>query len=94
MGNVMQSAFGKDVYESVEEKAAHLLYFVVKNHPFNDGNKRTGAFSFVWFLNKTGIPYKNKITPEVLTALTLLIAESKPSDKDRIIGIILLMLKK
>ena len=94
LGNVMQSAFGRDVYESVEEKAAHLLYFVVKNHPFNDGNKRTGAFSFVWFLNKAGIPYKNKITPEALTAITLLVAESKAKEKERIIGLILLMLKR
>jgi hypothetical protein len=52
VGNVMQSFGGKDVYGSIEEKAAHLLYFMVKNHPYVDGNKRSGAFSFIWFLRK------------------------------------------
>jgi len=93
LGNVLQSAFGREMYESVEEKAAHLLYFVVKNHAFVDGNKRTGAFCFVWFLSKAGIKYNDKITPEALTAITLLVAESDPKDKDRIIGLLLLMLK-
>jgi hypothetical protein len=51
-GSVFQSAFGVDAYPTIEEKAAHLLYFIVKNHPFNDGNKRTGAFSFIRFLTK------------------------------------------
>ncbi|MFA5986396.1 MAG: RhuM family protein [Parcubacteria group bacterium] len=92
LGNVLQSAFGADMYPSIEEKAAHLLYFVVKNHPFNDGNKRTGAFAFVWFLHKTGIDFQKKITPESLTTITLLVAESKPRDKDRMIGLILLLL--
>jgi prophage maintenance system killer protein len=55
VGNVMQAFGGRDVYESVEEKAAHLLYFMVKNHPFIDGNKRSGAFAFVWFLNHANI---------------------------------------
>ena len=93
LGNVFQSVFGKDAYPSIEEKAAHLLYFIVKNHPFNDGNKRVGAFSFIWFLNKAGFNFKNKITPEALTAITLLVAESKPSDKEKMTGIILLLLK-
>jgi len=94
LGNVLQSVFGKEVYPTVEEKATHLLYFVVKNHPFNDGNKRTGAFAFIWFLQKTGIKFENKINPEALTAITLLVAESNPKDKDRITGLILLLLKK
>ncbi len=94
LGNVTQAVFGKDVYASIEEKAAHLLYFVVKNHPFTDGNKRTGAFSFIWFLNRAHIPFRQKITPEALTAITLLVAESKPKEKDRMIGLILLLLKK
>jgi len=94
LGNVMQSMYGKDLYDSVEEKAAHLLYFVVKNHPFTDGNKRTGAFSFIWFLNRAGVQFRTKITPEALTAITLLVAESRPKDKDRLIGLILLLLKK
>jgi len=92
LGNVLQSAFGNDVYPSVEGKAAHLLYFIVKNHPFTDGNKRTGAFAFVWFLSKTNIDFKNRITPEALTTITLLVAESNPKDKDRIIGLVLLLL--
>ncbi|QQS15650.1 MAG: virulence protein RhuM/Fic/DOC family protein [Candidatus Moraniibacteriota bacterium] len=94
LGNVMQAVFGKDAYETVEEKAAHLLYFVIKNHPFTDGNKRAGAFSFVWFLRKSGIDFTRAITPETLTTLALLIAESKPSDKDRMIGLVLLLLRK
>jgi prophage maintenance system killer protein len=94
LGNVFQAVFGKEVYPTVEEKAIHLLYFVVKNHPFNDGNKRTGAFIFIWFLQKAGIKFQQKITPEALTSITLLVAESKPKDKDRIIGLLLLLLKK
>ena len=94
LGNVMQSAFGKEMYPSVEEKAAHLLYFIVKNHPFNDGNKRTGAFAFVWFLQRSGFVFRTKITPEALTALTLLVAESKPKEKERMVGLILLLLGK
>lgn len=93
-GNVMQSVFGDDAYPTIEEKAAHFLYFVVKNHPFNDGNKRTGAFCFLWFLRKSGIDFSIKITPNTLTALTLLVAQSDPNDKERIIGLILLMFQK
>ena len=85
--------FGKDVYPSVEEKAAHLLYFIVKNHPFSDGNKRSGAFSFIWFLRKAGL-LRASLTPEALTALTLLIAESSPKDKEKMVGMVLLLLKK
>ncbi len=93
MGNIFQSVFNKEVYPSVEEKAAHLLYFMVKDHPFVDGNKRNGAFSFVWFLRKAGILRAN-FSPETLTALTLLIAESKTKDKDKMIGLVLLLLRK
>jgi len=94
VGNVFQAFGGKDLYPTIEEKAVHLLYFVVKNHPFVDGNKRSGAFSFIWFLQKAGFDFRKKITPEALTALTLLIAESNPKDKDRVIGLVLLLLKK
>lgn len=66
---------------------------MVKNHPFVDGNKRSGAFAFVWFLKKARILDMMKMTPEALTALTLLVAESNPKDKDRMIGIVLLLLK-
>jgi len=92
-GNVFQSVFGEDAYPTVEEKAAHLLYFVVKNHPFNDGNKRCGAFSFIWLLKRVGFDVEKFINPNALTALTLLIAESNPNDKDRMVGLVLLMLK-
>jgi len=57
-----------------------------KNHPFIDGNKRSGAFSFIWFLQKTGFEFKNKITPEALTAITLLIAISNPKDKEKMVN--------
>ncbi len=93
IGNVFQTAFGKDVYPSAEKKGAHLLYFMIKNHPFTDGNKRSGAFAFVWFLRKAGL-LRASLTPEALTALTLLIAESKPKDKDKMVGLVLLLLKK
>lgn len=88
VGNVFQSIDGKNLYPTVEEKAAHLLYFMVKDHPFIDGNKRNGAFAFVWFLNKAKILNMNKFTPEALTALTILVAESGPDEKERIVGLI------
>ena len=93
VANVFQSFGGKDLYATVEEKAAHLLYFMVKNHPFTDGNKRSGAFSFVWFLQKAGLLNKQQMTPIALATLTLLVAESDPKQKDSIIGLILLLLK-
>jgi len=94
VGNVMQSFGGKELYPSVEEKAAHLLYFVVKNHPFTDGNKRCGAFSFVWFLKRTGVLDISRLSPPALTALTLLIAESNPKEKDKMTGLVVQLLKK
>lgn len=93
VGNVFQSIFGKDAYPTTEEKAAQLLYFIIKNHPFADGNKRSGAFAFIWFLNRAKLLVPSKMSPEALTALTLLVAESKSYDKDQIIGLILLLLK-
>ena len=94
VGNLFQSWDNKDLYPSIEEKAAHLLYFIVKNHPFIDGNKRSGAFTFVWFLRKAKVLDASRLTPEALTALTLLVAESEPKNKDRIIGLILMLLRK
>ncbi len=94
IGNVMQSFGGTPVYPSIEEKAAHLLYFTIKNHPFVDGNKRVGAFAFVWFLQKAGLLRRSQITPPALTALTLFIAESDPKHKDRMVRVILQLLKK
>lgn len=94
VGNVMQSVFGEDAYPTIEEKAAHLLYFIIKNHPFNDGNKRSGAFAFIWLLQRAGILDISRLSPEALTALALLIAESNPKDKDRMIGLVLLVLER
>jgi prophage maintenance system killer protein/prophage antirepressor-like protein len=94
IGNVMQAFGGKDLYPSIEEKAAQLLYFVVKNHPFFDGNKRSGAFSFVWFLKRCGILDISRLTPAALTALTLLIAESNPKNKEKMTGLVVMLLRK
>lgn len=94
IGNVMQSFGGEELYPTIEEKAAHLLYFIIKNHPFVDGNKRSGAYAFVWFLRETKILNITRITPPALTALTLLIAESSPKDKDKIIGLVCNVLKR
>lgn len=93
VGNVMQTYGGRPVYKTIEEKAAHLLYFMVKNHPFVDGNKRSGAFAFIWFLRKAGMLRTEKMTPEALTALTLLVAESNPKEKDRVVGLTVQLLK-
>jgi death-on-curing family protein len=92
VGNVFQTVFGRDAYQTLEEKSAHLLYFIVKNHPFVDGNKRSGAFAFVWFLQKARLDFKSKITPQTLATLTILVAESDPKEKDKMVGIILLLL--
>jgi len=94
IGSIFQSFDNQDLYPTVEEKAAHLLYFVVKDHPFVDGNKRNGAYLFVWFLQKTKLLNTDRLTPDALTALTLLVAESKPVDKPRVVGLILLLLQK
>ncbi|MBI2436573.1 MAG: virulence protein RhuM/Fic/DOC family protein [Candidatus Magasanikbacteria bacterium] len=91
-GNVMQTFGGKPVYPTAEERAAHLLYFMVKNHPFTDGNKRSGAFAFVWFLRKTKIPGAKNINASALTALTLLIAKSLPNKKDQMIALVVTLL--
>jgi prophage maintenance system killer protein len=93
VGNVMQSFGGKDLYQSVEEKAASLLYFMVKNHPFTDGNKRSGAFAFVWFLRKARAKKARNINPPTLTALTLLIAESDPKKKEQMVALVTQLLK-
>ncbi len=93
VGNVLQSANGKDLYEGVELKAAQLLYFMVKDHPFVDGNKRCGAFAFLRFLKKAGRLDVLRLTPDALTALTLLIAESHPKEKERITGLVAMMVR-
>ena len=83
---------GQDIYKSIEEKAANFLYLIVKNHVFADGNKRIAATLFIYFLNFYGILYKNGkqvIDNNTLTALTLLIAESNPKEKDVIIDLVM-----
>lgn len=89
---IFQTAGGKEVYPTRAEKAAHLLYFVVKNHPFVDGNKRIGAALFLWFLEKNGALHlpdgRRRFSEEALVALTLLVAESDPRDKETIIQLI------
>ena len=94
IGNVMQSFNGQELYQSAEEKAAYLLYFIIKDHPFIDGNKRSGAFVFIWVLKQTGILDIQKLTPSVLTTLTLLVAESNPSDKDKVIKLVINLISK
>ncbi|MFH1990478.1 MAG: virulence protein RhuM/Fic/DOC family protein [Patescibacteria group bacterium] len=92
LGNIRQSFGGKELYPSLEEKAAHLLYFIIKDHPFADGNKRIGSFLFVYFLDKNNFLYKKtgekKINDNALTALALLIAISDPKEKDKLVKII------
>lgn len=94
VGNVMQSFGGKAVYPTVEGKAAHLLYFIIKNHPFVDGNKRSGAYAFVWFLHKARVLNTKQLTPTALTALTLLIAESDPADKEKVVALVTLLIAR
>lgn len=92
IGNLYQSFGGQDVYKSIEEKGANFLYLVVKNHVFVDGNKRIVATLFLYFLNFYGILYKNgkqAIDNNTLTALTLLIAESNPKEKEIIVDLVM-----
>ena len=92
IGNIYQSFGGQDIYKSIEEKAANFLYLIVKNHVFADGNKRIAATLFIYFLNFYGILYKNgkqTIDNNTLAALTLLIAESNPKEKDVIIDLVM-----
>lgn len=96
LGNLDQTVFGEPAYPSIEAKAAHLLYFVIKNHPFSDGNKRSGAFLFVDFLHRNGRlfgPDGNPVINDVgLAALALLVAESDPAQKETLIRLIMNML--
>lgn len=92
LGNIYQTFDKKELYPSLEEKAAHLLYFIIKDHPFVDGNKRIGSFLFVYFLDRNDYLYRQsgekKINDNALTALALLIAISNPDEKDKLIKII------
>lgn len=97
LNSVVQTFSGEYLYKSIEEQAAHLLYFVIKNHPFTDGNKRIGAFLFVWFLEKNKHRFKKsgelKINDNALVALALLIAQSNPDDKDIMIKLIINLIR-
>ena len=90
--NLYQTFSAVELYPSVEDKASHLLYFIIKDHPFNDGNKRSAAFMFIYFLDKCDYLYKNsgekKINDNALTTLTLLIASSDPKDKELMIKLV------
>ena len=90
LGNIEQTMFGEPLYRSREEKAAHLLYFLVKDHPFTDGNKRIGSLLFLLYLNQESVTHR--LNPQALTALTLLIAESASSGKDLMIRLIVNLL--
>lgn len=98
VSSIYQTFGKKDLYPSVEEKAANLLYFIVKNHSFVDGNKRIAASIFLWFLEKNGILYKEdgskRIADNALVALTLMIAESKPSERDTIATLVVNLINK
>ena len=92
LDSVYQSAFNKDAYPSPQEKVANLLYFIVKDHPFVDGCKRIAASLFLYFLDKNSILFRegNKIISDsTLVAMTILLAESKPEEKDIMIDIIM-----
>lgn len=92
IGNLDQTFGGQDLYASVEEKAAHLLYFVIKDHPFSDGNKRIGSFLFLVFLVGNDLLEQSGINDNGLVALALLIAESDPKQKDLMIRLIMNLL--
>lgn len=93
IGNIYQSFGGEDVYPTLEEKAANLLYFVTKNHSFSDGNKRIAATVFLYFLDKNGILYdengNKRIADYTLVALTIMIAESRTEEKEMMVSIIM-----
>ncbi|MBQ8802767.1 MAG: virulence protein RhuM/Fic/DOC family protein [Tyzzerella sp.] len=92
IGNIYQSFAGQEIYESLEEKAANLLYFVTKNHSFLDGNKRIAATMFLYFLDKNKVLFvdgKKMIEDSTLVALTIMIAESKPEEKEMMISVVM-----
>ena len=96
--SIYQTFGAKELYPSVEEKAANLLYFVVKNHSFVDGNKRIAASIFLWFLEQNGTLYKDngakRIADNALVALTLMIAESNPKERDIIVKLVVNLINR
>ena len=98
IGQIYQTFGGEELYASVEEKAAMLLYLVVKNHSFSDGNKRIAAMLFLWFMEKNGILYAEnghkRIADNTLVALTLMIAESRTEEKDVMVKVVVNLINK
>ena len=98
IATIYQTFDGKDLYPSIEEKAANLLYFIVKNHSFSDGNKRIAAFLFLYFLERNGLLFtkegRKRIANNALVALTLMVAVSKPEEKETIIKIMVNLINK
>ena len=98
IGQIYQTFAGEDLYPSVEEKAAMLLYLVVKNHSFSDGNKRIAAMLFLWFMEKNGILYgedgSKRIANNTLVALTLMIAESRTEEKDVMVKVVVNLINR
>lgn len=92
LGNIHQTFGGQDLYPSIEEKAAHLLYFVIKDHPFSDGNKRIGSFLFLLYLQESGLIDTIRFDNKGLVALALLVAASDPNQKDVLIRLIVNLL--
>lgn len=97
LGSVVQSFDGEYLYSSIEAQAAHLLYFIIKSHPFSDGNKRIGAFMFIWFLQRNQHHLKQsgelKINDNALAAIALLVAQSDPAQKDLMIHLIMNLIR-
>lgn len=95
--NLYQTFGGQELYKTIEEKSSHLLYLIIKDHPFSDGNKRIGSFLFIYFLDKNNYLYKEngekKINDNALAALALLVAESNPKEKEQMIALITQLLK-
>ena len=96
IGNIYQSFGGQELYPSMEEKAAHLLYFITKNHSFYDGNKRIAATMFLYFLDKNGVLFQEGeklIDDHTLVALTIMIAESRPEEMEMMITVVMNCIK-
>lgn len=93
LGAIYQGFGGVEIYPSIEEKAANLLYFIVKNHSFSDGNKRIAAALFLYFLDKNGVLFgesgEKRLADSTLVAVTIMIAESKPEEKEAMISLVM-----
>jgi prophage maintenance system killer protein len=93
LGSINQTFGGNDLYPTIEEKAAHLLYFIIKDHPFIDGKNRIGSLLFIWFLDRNRYLYgakgERKINDNALVALALLVAESNPKHKEVMIKLVI-----